>query len=105
MLKHAAGCFPTFFRMHLRSLQIFCDVVELGSFSAAGERHALTTTEVSQLIRILEEHAETDLFKRGRKRLLLTREGRRFYDSAGSVLKSSDQSMEREDSQGNGSAE
>lgn len=83
--------------MQLQTLKIFCDLVELGSFSAAGARNNVTQSAVSQQIRILEEKYKVSFFERGNKKFAVTPEGRVFeqvarqmlelYDSIGARLR------------------
>jgi len=78
-------------------LKIFCDLVELGSFSAAGARNNITQSAVSQQIRMLEDKYGVAFFERGNKKFSVTPEGRVFeqvarqmlelYDSVGARLK------------------
>jgi DNA-binding transcriptional LysR family regulator len=78
-------------------LKIFCDLVELGSFSAAGARNNITQSAVSQQIRMLEDKYGVAFFERGNKKFSVTPEGRVFeqvarqmldlYDGVGAKLK------------------
>ncbi len=72
--------------MRLESLKIFCDAVELRSFSAAGNLNALSAAEVTQIIRELEEYFQTEFFERGRKTLTLTPEGEQFDEAARPIV-------------------
>jgi len=72
--------------MQLQTLKIFCDLVELGSFSAAGSRNDITQSAVSQQIRMLEEKFEVAFFERGKKKFSVTPEGRVFEQVARQIL-------------------
>ena len=67
-------------------LKIFCDLVELGSFSAAGSRNNITQSAVSQQIRMLEEKYGVAFFERGNKKFSVTPEGRVFEQVARQIL-------------------
>ena len=72
--------------MQLLTLKIFCDLVELGSFSAAGGRNKITQSAVSQQIRVLEEKYGVSFFERGKKKFSVTPEGRVFEQAAREIL-------------------
>ncbi len=61
--------------MHLRTLEIFCTVAQLGSFSKAAEAHQLTQSGVSQAMQQLEESLSTVLIDRSKRPLVLTAAG------------------------------
>jgi len=74
--------------MHLETLKVFCDLVELESFSLAAERNFITQSAVSQQIRSLEEKFNRRLLERvrGRREVKLTSAGDVFYKEAKNVL-------------------
>jgi DNA-binding transcriptional LysR family regulator len=72
--------------MQLPTLKIFCDLVELGSFSAAGARNKITQSAVSQQIRGLEEEFGVSFFERGKKKFSVTPEGRAFEQVAREIM-------------------
>jgi DNA-binding transcriptional LysR family regulator len=72
--------------MQLQMLKIFCDLVELGSFSAAGTRNNITQSAVSQQIRMLEDRFQVSFFERGNKKFSVTPEGRIFEQVARQIL-------------------
>jgi DNA-binding transcriptional LysR family regulator len=47
--------------MHIETLKVFCDLVEMQSFSLAAERNFVTQSAVSQQVRTLEERFENIL--------------------------------------------
>jgi DNA-binding transcriptional LysR family regulator len=64
--------------MNLGRLEIFCEVVDRGGFTAAAEHLFLTQSAVSQYVKGLEEQVGSEL---------LVREGRRVYPTeAGEVI-------------------
>ena len=54
--------------MHIETLKVFCDLVDLESFSLAAERNFITQSAVSQQIRTLEEKFKRRLLERIRGR-------------------------------------
>lgn len=59
--------------------QLFCRVVELGSFSAAAREARLPQPSVSRLIAALEDGLDTRLLERTTRRVAPTLEGRAYY--------------------------
>lgn len=59
--------------------QLFCRVVELGSFSAAAREARLPQPNVSRLIAALEDGLDTRLLERTTRRVAPTLEGRAYY--------------------------
>jgi LysR family transcriptional regulator, transcriptional activator of the cysJI operon len=82
--------------MHIETLKVFCDLVDLESFSLAAERNFITQSAVSQQIRTLEERFKRRLLERvrGRREVKLTSAGEVFYREARHVLASYDQLQE-----------
>lgn len=87
---------PGTFRMHIETFKVFCDLVDLQSFSLAAERNFITQSAVSQQIRTLEEKFKRRLLERvrGRREVRLTSAGEVFYREAKNVLASYDQLQE-----------
>ena len=79
--------------MHIETLKVFCDLVDLQSFSLAAERNFITQSAVSQQIRALEEKFKRRLLERvrGRREVKLTPAGDVFYREAKNVLSAYDQ--------------
>jgi DNA-binding transcriptional LysR family regulator len=79
--------------MHIETLKVFCDLVDLQSFSLAAERNFITQSAVSQQIRTLEEKFKRRLLERvrGRREVKLTPAGEVFYREAKNVLGAYDQ--------------
>ncbi|HEX8289947.1 MAG TPA: LysR family transcriptional regulator [Pyrinomonadaceae bacterium] len=74
--------------MHIETLKVFCDLVDLQSFSLAAERNFITQSAVSQQIRTLEDKFKRRLLERvrGRREVRLTAAGEVFYREAKNVL-------------------
>ncbi|MCU1289637.1 MAG: LysR family transcriptional regulator [Acidobacteria bacterium] len=74
--------------MHIETLKVFCDLVDLQSFSLAAERNFITQSAVSQQIRTLEEKFKRRLLERvrGRREVRLTTAGEVFYKESKNVL-------------------
>ncbi len=68
--------------MDLWQLKIFCKVVELKSFSKAGESVHLSQPTVSSHIKELEDHFGTRLVDRLSRKVLPTKAGELLYDYA-----------------------
>jgi DNA-binding transcriptional LysR family regulator len=79
--------------MHIETLKVFCDLVDLQSFSLAAERNFITQSAVSQQIRTLEEKFKRKLLERvrGRREVKLTAAGEVFHREAQNVLSAYDQ--------------
>lgn len=82
--------------MHIETLKVFCDLVDLESFSLAAERNFITQSAVSQQIRALEDKFKRRLLERirGRREVKLTAAGEVFYREARNVLDAYDQLQE-----------
>ncbi len=65
--------------MNLKSLQIFCDIVRLRSFSQAAEEHDMTQSAASQVVIHLEQRLKTRLIDRSKRPWSLTAEGDVYY--------------------------
>ena len=74
--------------MHIETLKVFCDLVDLESFSLAAEHNFITQSAVSQQIRALEEKFKRRLLERirGRREVKLTPAGEVFYRESKLVL-------------------
>lgn len=62
------------------AMQIFCKVVELGSFAGAAERLNLSTSAVSRQVAKLENLLNARLLSRTTRRLSLTENGQAYYE-------------------------
>lgn len=70
----------------IRSLRIFCDLVESQSFTETGRRNYLTQSAVSQHLKSLEEKFGHRLIERGHRQITTTAPGRLVYESAQDIL-------------------
>ena len=79
-------------KMHIETLKVFIDLVDMQSFSLAAERNFITQSAVSQQIRTLEEKFKRRLLERvrGRREVRLTTAGEVFYRECKNVLASYD---------------
>jgi DNA-binding transcriptional LysR family regulator len=68
--------------MHLETLQVFCDLVESGSFSAAASQNYITQSAVSQQVRALEARFDQPLIERTRGHVQPTPAGQLLYDAS-----------------------
>ncbi|REJ69630.1 MAG: LysR family transcriptional regulator [Planctomycetota bacterium] len=66
--------------MQLKSLKIFCDVVNQRSFSRAAVENGISQSGASQVIHQLEERLGVKLFDRSKRPFLLTQEGEVYYE-------------------------
>jgi len=82
--------------MHIETLKVYCDLVDLQSFSLAAERNFITQSAVSQQIKTLEEKFKRKLLERvrGRREVKLTAAGEVFYNECKHVLAAYDQLQE-----------
>src|SRR5215211_4848941 len=83
--------------MHIETLKVFCDLVDLQSFSLAAERNFITQSAVSQQVRGLEDKFKRRLLERvrGRREISLTDAGKSFYEESRSVLAAYESLQER----------
>jgi len=72
--------------MQIETLQIFCDLAEMKSFSRASEKNMISQSAVSQQLAQLEETFNTPLIDRSRKSFGLTAAGELFYNTCKDVL-------------------
>jgi DNA-binding transcriptional LysR family regulator len=73
--------------MHVRSLKIFCDVVDRRSFTAAADENGLSQSAASQVVHQLEERLGTQLLDRSRRPFVLTPEGKAYYDGCRRIVR------------------
>jgi len=72
--------------MHLRNVEIFCEVVCLRSFSKAAEVHHVSQSSASQAVHQLEKRLETQLIDRSKRPLELTVAGKIYYEGCRDLL-------------------
>ncbi len=68
--------------MHLETLQVFCDLVESGSFSAAASQNFVTQSAVSQQVRALEARFDLPLIERTKGHVQPTPAGQILYQAS-----------------------
>jgi DNA-binding transcriptional LysR family regulator len=66
--------------MHLRFLKIFCDIVDMGSFSRAAKANHVSQSNASQVVHHLEEDLGVHLIDRSKRPFVVTPEGKRFHE-------------------------
>ncbi|MEW5420787.1 LysR family transcriptional regulator [Amorphus sp. 3PC139-8] len=77
-------------RISLRQLEAFDVVASEGSITAGADRLALSQPSVTRLIADLERNVGFALFRRDRKRLAITPEGRQFWEEVNRCFTSLD---------------
>jgi hypothetical protein len=65
----------------LTAMECFVRAVETGSFSAVGRELGIGQPNVSRYIAALEQALGTQLLHRSTRKLLVTPEGQRYYES------------------------
>lgn len=70
----------------LAALRALRRVVELGSFTAAGDALGVSHTAVSRLVRQLEERLGAQLLNRTTRRFALTAAGKQYYEASRQIL-------------------
>lgn len=68
--------------INIRAIEHFETVARLGSVTRASEELGVSPSAVSQQIRVLEAQFGVKLFRRERRRLILTQEGDRLFQTA-----------------------
>src|SRR5579864_4596336 len=74
--------------MHLRNVEIFCDVVTHGSFSKAAALHEVSQSSASQAVHMLERRLDCRLIDRSKRPFELTPAGQIYYDGCRKILES-----------------
>ena len=72
--------------MHIEMLKIFCDLVDLRSFSKTAEKHLLSQSAVSQQLAQLELAHKCQLINRKKRPIELTKAGQLFYQASKDML-------------------
>ena len=72
--------------MHLRDLDLFCEVAHLGSFSKAAKAHGMSQPAASEIVKSIEEHLGCELLNRSVRPLELTPEGHIYYAGCRQLL-------------------
>jgi DNA-binding transcriptional LysR family regulator len=66
--------------MQLEALKVFCDVVRWASFSRGAAENGVAQSSASQTVQRLEEHLGVRLIDRSKRPLVLTPQGKLFYE-------------------------
>src|SRR5688500_17551378 len=66
--------------MHLKSIKIFCDIVQQQSFSRAADDNDISQSGASQLVHQLEKRLGVKLIDRSKRPFVLTPEGEIYYE-------------------------
>jgi DNA-binding transcriptional LysR family regulator len=72
--------------MHIETLKIFCDLVELESFSKTAEKHLLSQSAVSQQLAQLELIHKVQLLDRKKRPPAPTAAGQLLYDTCKDII-------------------
>lgn len=72
--------------MHLRNVELFCDIVACRSFSKAAEMRKISQPAATQIIQQLEEHLGVSLFDRTVRPPELTPAGQLYYEKCRDLL-------------------
>ena len=72
--------------MHLRDLDLFCEVAHLGSFSKAAKAHGMSQPAASEIVKSIEEKLGCELLNRSVRPLELTPEGHIYYGGCRQLL-------------------
>lgn len=73
--------------INLRSMRIFCEVVERRSFSRAADENGISQSSASQAVHQLEDRLGVQLLDRSKRPFLLTPEGERYYEGCRQIVK------------------
>jgi len=72
--------------MHLRDVEIFCEIVSQRSFSKAAEVHEVSQPSATQAVQALEKRLGTQLLDRSKRPLELTAAGEIYYEGCREIL-------------------
>ncbi len=73
--------------MHIKSLKIYCDIVERRSFSRAADDNGISQSNASQVVHQLEERLGVQLLDRSKRPFVLTPEGDRYFEGARQIVR------------------
>ena len=77
--------------MHIKSLKIYCDIVERRSFSRAADDNGISQSNASQVVHQLEERLGVQLLDRSKRPFILTPEGERYLEGARQIVRLHDE--------------
>ena len=72
--------------MNLESLQLYCDIVRLRSFSRGATEHGISQSAASQAIQQIETDLRVQLLDRSKRPFSITTEGQKFYETCRDIL-------------------
>ena len=72
--------------MNLESLQLYCDIVRLHSFSRGAAEHNISQSAASQTIQQMETDLRVRLLDRSKRPFSITPEGKKFYETCREIL-------------------
>lgn len=72
--------------MHLRFVEIFCDVAQRRSFSKGAQAHEVSQSSASQAVNLLEKRLGTKLIDRSKRPLELTPAGKVYFEGCRELL-------------------
>ncbi|MEM0900455.1 MAG: LysR substrate-binding domain-containing protein [Pseudomonadota bacterium] len=75
----------------LRTLRLFCRIVELGSFSSAARGLGLPSATASTWMKSLENSLGVRLLERSTRKVAVTAEGRAYYERVNNILQDLDE--------------
>ncbi len=81
--------------MNLETLQLYCDVVRLRSFSRGASANDVSQSAASQAIQQLEADLDVHLLDRTKRPFTVTSEGRIFYEACRDLLERYEQAKSR----------
>ena len=81
--------------MNLETLQLYCDVVRLRSFSRGATANEVSQSAASQAIQQVEADLDVQLLDRTKRPLTVTPEGRAFYEACREILDRYEQARAR----------
>jgi len=79
--------------LDLRRMMLLCDLADLGTVTAVAERRNITSSAVSQQLRVLEDEAGAILLRKDGRTLGLTRSGQVLVEHVRRVLGAVDEAM------------
>jgi DNA-binding transcriptional LysR family regulator len=74
--------------MHLKSIKVFCDIVQQRSFSRAANENDISQSGASQLVHQLEHRLGIKLIDRSKRPFVLTPEGEVYYEGCRGLVES-----------------
>lgn len=79
--------------LDLRRMMLLCDLADLGTVAAVAERRNITSSAVSQQLRVLEQETGAVLFRRDGRTLGLTQSGEILVEHVRRVMGAVDEAM------------